>query len=273
MYYTKDQTATIHDQTFHYLKVEEADHVLTITLNREAKKNALTPIMVQELAFAMRYASCHTNIWTVVIKAKGDVFCAGADLKAFMGATEEHTSTIPAAEGEILIGELFNKLHRPCIVVVEGDVYAGGFLFLAGATHVVACNHVKLGLPEAKRGLWPFQVMASMMEVMPKRKVLDWCIRGYNLPVELAEEYGLVTDVVIEEEVTKKLETLVSDIHASSPSAIRMGLEATDHIRQSSTAENHAYLQQMLMKTVSSGDAREGIQAFREKRKPNWTGQ
>jgi len=93
----------------------------------------------------------------------------------FLGMLGEFESTIPSAEKEVLLGDLFNQVHKPVIAKIEGDVYAGGFFFLAGSTYVVADTQVKLGLPEVKRGLYPFQVMAALLQVMPKRKVVDWC--------------------------------------------------------------------------------------------------
>ena len=75
-------------------------------LNREKKKNALHPQMVNELAYAFQYAHSNKSIWMVVIQAKGNVFCAGADLKAMAGMAAPHDSTIPSPQGEILIGDL-----------------------------------------------------------------------------------------------------------------------------------------------------------------------
>lgn len=273
MNYTKDQTASLHDETFAYLKVSEAEHVLRIQLNRPAKKNALNPVMVHELAYALNYAHHEKAVRAVVIGAEGNVFCAGADLKAFMGRKEEHNSTVPAPQGEVLIGELFKGLHRPCIAAVEGDVFAGGFLILAGCTHVVAAEGIRLGLPEVKRGLFPFQVMAGLMEVMPRRKVLDWCLRGYDLDVKTARDWGLVTELAEKGGVEEAVSKLLSDLLAGSPSAVRMGLEAYDELRKLPAEKHHAYLQAMLFKAIQTPDAREGITAFKEKRPPVWTGE
>ncbi len=259
-----------HQQTYAFILLEESDHVLTITLDREKKKNALHPQMVNEIAFAMQYAHSNKDIWMVVIQAKGNVFCAGADLKAMAGFAAPHDSTVPEPEGEILMGDLFNKVHKPTIAKITGDVYAGGFFFLAGATIVVAQDDVKFGLPEVKRGLYPFQVMAALFQVMPERKVVDWCIRGYNLPVEEAERYGLVTEMVAAENVDSTVENIINELKQNSPTAIRNGLAAYDQILPK--GETHKYLKDMLMNTVASKDGQEGLKAFREKRKPVWTG-
>lgn len=269
--YSQEQTADIKEQTFAFLEIEELDHVLTITLDRAAKKNALHPQMVNEIAYAMHYAHFEPSVWMVVIQAKGNIFCAGADLKAFAGFIEENDSTIPQPNAEVLIGELFNKIHKPTITKVTGDVYAGGFFFLAGSNIVIAQDNVKFGLPEVKRGLYPFQVMASLLKVMPARKVVDWCIRGYNLPVAEALQYGLVSQIAGVETIDAAVEKVVAELKENSPTAIRYGLQAYDKIQAS--AEEHKYLMEMLMKTVGTKDGQEGLKAFREKRKPEWTGE
>lgn len=270
-FFDKIDATTFHNQNFAFLLVEESDHTLTITLNRAEKRNALHPQMVNELAYAFQYAHSSKAIWVVVIEAKGRVFCAGADLKAMAGIVEPHDSSIPQASGEVLMGELFNKVYKPTIAKVTGDVYAGGFFFLAGANIVIAQDGLKFGLPEVKRGLYPFQVMAALMQVMPPRKVLDWCIRGYNLPVEEAIKYGLVTQKATADDIDQKVQDVVGELKQNSPSAIKHGLMAYDHIQaQEST---HQYLFDMLMKTIQTQDGQEGLQAFREKRAPVWKGE
>ncbi len=259
------------DQQFAFIKLKVEDHVMTLTLDRAEKKNAIHPHMVNEIAFAMQFAKQTSDIRVVVIDAQGDVFCAGADLKAFMGMLGEFDSSIPKAKTEVLIGELFNKVHKPVIAKVAGKVMAGGFLFLAGANYVVCNEGVTLGLPEVKRGLFPFQVMAALLEIMPKRVVVDWCIRGYNLDVDDAKKYGLVTHIVQPETMHTTVDKLLDDIKANSPTAIKLGLEALDTINEQ--ASRHQYLMEMLQKTVGSKDGQEGLLAFREKRTPIWTGE
>ncbi|MBQ4818991.1 enoyl-CoA hydratase-related protein [Aquimarina sp. MMG016] len=259
------------DQRFAFIKLKVEDHILTLTLDRPEKKNALHPHMVQEIAFAMQFAKQTSNIRAIVIDAEGDVFCAGADLKAFMGMVGEFDSSIPRAKGEVLIGELFNKVHKPVITKVQGKVLAGGFFFLAGANYVICNEGIKLGLPEVKRGLFPFQVMAALLEIMPKRIVVDWCIRGYDLDVSDAKNYGLITHITTPETIDNTINTLLNEIKANSPTAIRLGLEALDTINKQES--KHQYLMEMLQKTVGSKDGQEGLLAFREKRQPVWTGE
>lgn len=272
MLYTSDQLQDFKNQTFAHLLIEEKNNLLTITLNRPEKKNALSPVLFNELAYALSYAKSERSVWAVVIAAKGDVFCAGADLKAFSGATEETTSTVPMANGEVVLGNIFNTLHKPCIAKVHAPVYAGGFLIICGCTHVVATGNATFSLPEVKRGLFPFQVMQSMLQIMPARAVLDFCIRAKTASAEEAERLGLVSKTVPTDMLDTEVQALVDEIFQYSPSAIRLGLEAFDNLKNQSPAGAHSYLKQMLGECIQTEDAAEGMSAFIEKRKPVWKG-
>jgi len=273
MIYSQEDTASLQDQTFHYIQVKEDANCLTITINRPEKKNAMNPIMVNEMAYALSYAHHQPSVWAVVIDANGDVFSAGADLKAFAGMSqEEHSSSIPEPKEEVLIAELFTKLHKPCIAKVHAPVFAGAFLIICGCTHVVAADTVTFALPEVKRGIWPMQVMQSLIEILPARTALDLCMRGTTLNCNDALDLGLVTSMADAKELDNTVDGLVEEIKTNSPSAIRNGLKAYDQLRSIADDEKQAYLKKMLFEVLGTADAAEGIAAFREKRKPNWSG-
>lgn len=272
MYYTLEQTKNIWNETFAFLLISEKDHVLTVTLNREEKRNALTPSMVNELAFIIEYAHYNPTVWAVVIEAKGSVFCAGADMKAFMGNEDPHNSSIPKPEKVVLLGELFLQAYKPCIAKVQGDAFAGAFLILCGCHYVVACETAKFGLPEVKRGIWPMQVMESLLQIIPARKVLDWCMLGKTLTCEEVYQLGLVTHKTHTDSLEKVVDELTKEICQNSPSAIRYGLQAYDELRSIEKNKTHTYLSEMLGKVIKTHDAKEGITAFKEKRNPIWTG-
>jgi enoyl-CoA hydratase/carnithine racemase len=274
MIYTQQQISDFQSQTFAYLIVEEADNVLTITLNRPEKRNAFHMPLANELAYALAYAHYTNSVWAVVFKANGPTFCAGADLKAFGGDMgEEKKSTIPMPSDMVKLGDEFNGLHKPCIAQVHADVYAGGFLMICGCTHVVAADTAKFGLPEVKRGIWPFQVMASLEPLMSARQLLDLCLRAKTIDAAEALRIGIVTDVVKSEDLESAVQSLVADIKEQSPTAIRMGLEAFQEMKNLQADQKHKYLHGMLMKVLSSKDTQEGLAAFKEKRKPVWKGE
>jgi enoyl-CoA hydratase/carnithine racemase len=274
MLYTQEQTANFATQSFAYLIVEERDNVFYITLNRPEKRNAFHLFLTNELAYALAYAHYNNNIWCVVLKANGLTFCAGADLKAFAGDdTAEKTSTIPLPKDMVKLGDEFNGLHKPCIAQVHADVYAGGFLMIGGCTHVIAVESAKFGLPEVKRGIFPFQVMATLEPLMSARQLLDLCIRAKTLSAAEAQSIGIVSEVVKTEDLESRVQTLINEIKEQSPTAIRLGLKAYHEMKNKNADEKHKYLHAMLMQCLRSKDAAEGLAAFKEKRKPEWRGE
>jgi len=271
MLFTTQQLENIHQETFAYLQVKEENHVLYLTLNRPEKRNAMNEIVLRELAFALTYAKQAASVWVVVLAANGDTFCAGADLKTFLGHKDEDSgSTIPEEQDKIIIGNLFDDLYKPCIAKVNRPVYAGGFLLLGGCTHVVATDSVTFTLSEVKRGIWPFQVMASMLKIMPERQVLNWCMEGAVKQATEAHSLGLVTHLTTDEELDEIVETLVKKLRENAPTAIQLGLEAAAALKQVTPNQEHQFLHKKLMECIQSENAQEGMRAFKEKRKPKW---
>jgi enoyl-CoA hydratase/carnithine racemase len=271
--YTQEQTANFKNEQFAYVLVNETEHILTITLNRPEKKNAMNPVMFSEIAFALNYAHYNNDIWAVVLQANGDVFCAGADLKSFAGINEDgKTSTIPEPTVPVAIGDQFNELNKPCIAKVHAPVYAGGFLLICGCTHVIASENANFSLPEVKRGIWPMQVMASLAPIMPARKLLDLCMRAKTLTADEALALGLVTQLVNAADLDSTVSNLVEELKTFSPSAIRLGLKAWNDYKTVNADEAHTFLLSRLGEILGTEDAAEGLAAFREKRAPVWKG-
>jgi enoyl-CoA hydratase/carnithine racemase len=273
MIYPKETCTDLSAHRFARLIVKLEAPLLTITLNRPEKKNAMDPVMFRELAYALSCAKHDHRIWAVKLNANGDVFCSGADLKAFAGMEEETDSTIPEPNGEIVIGDVFAQLYKPCVAVVNGPVMAGGFLLICGCTHVVAADTATFRLPEVKRGLWPFQVTASLLNVMTPRAIMNLCMSGEAIGAEEAYRLGLVTHMVAADGLIDVAADLITDLLSNSPTAIRMGLEAFHAMRDMPGHERHAYLKEQLMQCLQTQDAAEGLQAFMQKRPAFWTGQ
>ncbi|MBN8821934.1 MULTISPECIES: enoyl-CoA hydratase-related protein [unclassified Spirosoma] len=269
MLYTAEQADSLPAEGFRYLLTSLNDHVFTIRLNRPQKKNALHPPMLSELAFALAYAQYKSDVWLVVLAAEGDTFCAGMDLKSLSQGDSED-ATVPAPSGPVRLGELMAELHKPCIASVQGAVYAGGFLLVGGSTYVVASEAATFSLPEVKRGLFPFQVLAVLLEIMPARTALDLCLRAKTLTAHDAGAVGLVTHVVPVGELDNAVADLVADLKQYSPTAMQFGLRAFQQLKSLPSSEQQAFLYEQFQQLQQTPDAKEGMAAFLEKRLPKW---
>lgn len=195
-YYREGQLKKFHNENFSFIEIIELNQVFEITLNRTAKKNAIHPQMLNELAFALQYAQNNKRVRVLVLRAKGDVFCSGSDLSAMQGKVDQHDSSIGEPMKEVLLVNLWTSFSKPSMAIVEGNVFAGGYLFLACCTYVIVEKSLKFSLPETSRGIFPMQVMGVLMRIIPPRVLLDWCIRGYEIDAQKAEDWGLVSRAV-----------------------------------------------------------------------------
>ncbi|MDZ7898603.1 MAG: enoyl-CoA hydratase-related protein [Arcicella sp.] len=271
MFFTKSDIQEFPEVKFVLIKTQQEGNLFTITLNRAEKRNAFTPTMLKELAFALEFARQSDDVWCILIEAEGSVFCAGMDLNIFQNpALDILNETLPKPIKEITIGDAFKNLEKPCIAKVKGSVFAGGFLIIGGCSFVVSVDDALFGLPEVKRGIFPMQVMATLLKIMPQRKAMEMAILGKNYSAKEAFDLGIVTHLSTKESIEQDTKKLIDSILENSPFAIKKGFEAMNHFQNLPENEQHHYLLGILQEIRESEDAKEGILAFKEKRKPIW---
>ena len=259
------KTLSLEGLNFQATKIKEGNNILTITLNRPEKKNALNNVMVNEICYLLAYAKQERSVRVIIIAAEGDIFCAGADLRR-----EKSESNVPKLEGADDISLMLRHLYKPVICKIQGSVLAGALLMVTNSTHAVAVKDAKFSAPEILRGLWPHMVMAGLFRVMPKRAGLDFVMRGQPIDAKKAKEWGLINELVEPNELDEYVENLSVELSSLAPGTMQFGLEAYE--KQDAMAFNEAlpFLQKQIAKTFEGPDAKEGIAAFLEKRKPNW---
>src|SRR5690606_32733490 len=179
-------------------------------------------------------------------KAEGPVFCAGADLNSFLASVEATDRQIPEPISEVNLGDAFAHLYKPSIAQVEGPVYAGGFLILTGTTLAYCVPTASFSLPEVKRGLWPMQVMASLLPVVPRRKVLEMCITGQPWRAEAALEMVLVSGDVAPGEIDDEDNNRAARSTNTAPLAIGAGMETLQTLGHYSARSPWRFLQEEL---------------------------
>lgn len=265
-----DEILSLEGLVFEAIELEIKDHIMTICLNRPDRKNAINATMGAEIIYALDYAKQERNVRVVVLKAKGDVFCAGGDLAQMSGQGNEDKSTVPVRGGNDDIALRFRHLNKPSIACVQGNLFAGALLFLCNMTHAIAAEGVKFSAPEIKRGIWPFMVMGGLFRIMPKRAALDFVMRGNTINTVQAEKWGLINEAVPAEALNEHVALLAKELTSMAPSTMSLGLAA--YVAQDAMEFDEAlpYLREQLDACLQSDDAKEGITAFLEKRQPVW---
>jgi enoyl-CoA hydratase/carnithine racemase len=241
-----------------------------ITIDRADKRNALNAEVISGLREGLRLAHENADVRVIVLTGAGDkAFCAGADLQPgtalafdFSRPNGEFADLMRAAQAATL----------PIVARVNGHCLAGGMGLLCMADLAVAADHALFGLPEVKVGLFPMQVLSLLQELAPRRLVREWTLTGEAFSAAEARAAGLVNYVTPAAELDAKLQWLTDRIADKSPAAIRRGKYAMRAIAAMSFEEALAYTESQIALMAMTEDAREGVAAFNEKRKPVWTG-
>jgi enoyl-CoA hydratase/carnithine racemase len=161
---------------------------------------------------------------------------------------------------------------KPSIARVGGVCMAGGMGLLCMTDMAVAAEQAIFGLPEVKIGLFPMQVLSLLQSIAPPRLVNEWALTGEPFDASSAQAAGLLNYVVPATELDAKVEWLVSRTADKSPTALRRGKYAMRAIAAMSFDESIAYTESQIAIMAMTEDAKEGLKAFAEKRKPSWTG-
>ena len=249
------------------VKVSRQDARLVLTIDRPERRNAMNADVIGALQEALQRARSDDTIRVVVLTGAGDeAFCAGADLGADAFAFDYATPT--NAYSNLL--RTARTLEVPLVARVNGTCMAGGMGLLAMCDLAIAAPHAIFGLPEAKVGVFPMQVLAVLQAQVPQRFLTQMCLTGDPIDAARAREIGLVNEVA--SDLDGAIERLLSRLQSNSPTALRRGLYAMKAMRSMSFEEAIAFAEGQIGLLAMTQDAREGITAFKDKRKPQWTG-
>jgi enoyl-CoA hydratase/carnithine racemase len=250
------------------LKAARQDTRLVLTIDRPERRNALNAEVITSLQQALESARADRAIRAIVLTGAGDeAFCAGADLSADTFSFDCATPTIPYAN----LLRTARTLDVPLVARVNGACMAGGMGLLAMCDLAIAARHATFGLPEAKVGVFPMQVLAVLQAQVPQRFLTQLCLTGDSIDAARAREIGLVNDVA--DDLDAAVERLLGRLTSNSPTALRRGVYAMKAMRSMPFEEAIAFGEGQIGLLAMTQDAREGIAAFKDKRKAQWTGQ
>ena len=243
---------------------------LWITINRPDKRNAINAEVIAGIRAGLRSAHEDAAVRAIVLTASGEkAFCAGGDLQPGTGFAFDHSKP------NIDYADLLREAHAatlPIVARVNGACMAGGMGLLCLADMAVAADHALFGLPEVKVGVFPMQVLSLLQSIAPARKVREWALSGEPFGVAEALAAGLLNHVVPAAELDAKVDWLLARVVDKSPTAIRRGKYAMRAIEAMNFDQAIAYTESQIALLAMTDDAKEGLAAFNEKRKPLWPG-
>jgi len=250
------------------LLVDRRGAVLWLIIQREERRNAISHPVLAQMSQAIDAAQADRALRAIVVTGAGSkAFCAGADLQAAQAFTTDYSE--PYASFALLLRRA-KASNLPLIARVNGACMAGGMGLLAMCDMAVASSHAVFGLPEVKVGVFPAQVLSVLQHLVPRRKLAELCLTGEPLTAAQALEYGLVN--YVDDDLDGKLDWLLQRLLDKSPAAIRRGLYTMKKIEAMAFEESVAFTESQIALFTLTEDAKEGQQAFQQKRKPQWKG-
>jgi methylglutaconyl-CoA hydratase len=197
--------------------------VLTLTLNRPEKRNALNAAIVDGLAAGIAQAEFDPEVRVLAIRGAGKDFCAGADLEELLASADhslEQNERHALALGEIFLA--LRALPKPTVAVVHGRALAGGAGLATACDLVLASDTARIGYPEIERGFVPAMVMTMLRRAVGEKRAFDLVATGRQLSAAEAEQCGLVSRVLPAEGFDAEADRLLAELAERSVSALAL---------------------------------------------------
>ncbi len=258
--------------------IEKEGHVLIVTLNRPEAKNALSPAMLIGMYKAWRRLDQDDDLYCAVLTGKGDTFCAGMDLKVGPGPGEDAEEIqrlmkeVPNLHWQALLRD--NQPKKPIILAVEGYALAGGTEILQGTDIRVGAEDAVFGITEVTRGLFPLGgSTVRLRRQIPYCLAAEILLLGRRLSAEEALRFGLINRVVPKGKALEEALKIAHELCENAPLSIKAITRALREIQEDVPEELAMKKQDELGWPIfATEDSKEGMRAFKEKRKPIYKG-
>lgn len=254
--------------TYETILVDRDDRVATITLNRPKALNALNSQVMREVTTAAAELDADQGVGAIILTGSEKAFAAGADIKemAELSFADVFASDFFAAWGS------FAATRTPTIAAVSGYALGGGCELAMMCDILIAADSAKFGQPEIKLGVLPGMGGSQRLtRAIGKAKAMDLILTGRNMGAEEAERAGLVSRVVPADSLLEEARSVAQTIAGMSLSASRMAKEAVGRAFETTLSEGLLYERRLFHSAFATDDQTEGMNAFTEKRSPNFT--
>jgi enoyl-CoA hydratase len=257
---------------FETLLYDTGDGVATITLNQPESRNALSSELLGDLLAAFETARADGEVRCVVLTSSHEtVFSSGANLAGFAAdvpIVHRHFGT----ERFVKLFRLIGTLGKPSICAANGHVLAGALGIALACDLIVAKEGATFGTPEINVGAFPFMIMALIYRNVPRKKTNELLLLGDRIDAREAERIGIVNRVVPEAEFDAAVREWAAKLASKSPVIMRLGKDAMYRQLDMPFEDALDYLRSQLSLAMTTEDILEGVQAFFDKREPNWKG-
>ena len=255
------------------VRLDIKDHVARVTIDRPEVLNAIDAEAEAQLQAIWERIEQDRDVRVVVLTGAGDrAFCVGADMKSAGGKSglEYWAASRPGGFGGIALRQ---TLDVPVLARVNGHALGGGLEMVLGCDLVVAAEEATFGLPEPRVGRLPLDGgMVLLQRQIPQRLAMGMLLTGRRVSAQVAAEYGLINEVVPRAELDRAVERWLAEILECAPLSLRAIKQSARRTAHLAAAEAQAMRLPAIVEALQSSDAAEGPRAFREKRKPAWTG-
>ena len=254
--------------------IEKSNGVATLLLNRPEVHNALSGEMMLKFVQVCDELSKDTEVKVVVLTGAGaKSFCSGADLG---GMDENSKDSVIEFKDHVTKYRncllALRKLKKPVIAAVNGYALAGGLGLAISCDLVYAKDSAQFGVPEINVGLWGMMISAPLVNTIGTQKAFELMYTGERIHAEKAKEIGLINDVFLADDFEEKVYRVAERLATKNPIALNHGREAMYMIQDMGYENALTYLRDQVVILSRTEDYSEGMAAFKEKRKPVWTG-
>lgn len=263
--------------TYETLLYEASDRIATITFNRPAQLNAVSPKMVQELRAAYDAAEADPNVWIVVVTGSGRAFCAGADVSEIpddgrVVYPEPYLSTYAQWEAPQEATPPFRSMTKPVVAAVNGLCCGAGLDLVTTCDIAIASERAEFFDPHVSIGLVSGRESVRLARALPMGVALRMALMGKHerMSAQRAYELGLISEVVAHDDLARRAREIASLVNRNAPLAVRGTRLAIRRGLDLPLAEAEVLAEAFRERVVRTDDAKEGPAAFMEKREPRW---
>ena len=251
--------------------------VLRVTLNDPRRRNALSEGMLAQLTDVLSDAAVNTQVRVIVLAAEGPAFCAGHDLKEITAARAQEDA------GESYFKALFDTCAslmqlivnnpKPVIAEVAGVATAAGCQLVASCDLALAADSAQFATPGVNLGLFCSTPMVALSRNVSNKHAMEMLLTGDMIDASRAQEMGLINRIVASEQLTTECMAVANKIASKSSMTLAVGKHAFYTQSEMSLSDAYSYSSQVMVDNMLRLDAKEGIDAFIDKRAPHWKDQ